>query len=267
MHRLVLVIIVVSSAGVGAYLAFRATDVIEVKSDEVVLNSEPTKEAPPKPPQFISDWQAPKLMAGTYQSEHGPLPASLKGTQIPFDLEVDAKNHLILSSNLRHMFDYFFTLVGEEDVSLVIQRVEELLNNHLPNPASEQARDIYQQYIEVKKGEMVLSQQLITDPQTRVAKLKDMRQSILSAEVYEAFYGMEDHRAEYSLARHEILSDQSLSELDKKASIEQLDRQVPEHMRPVKAEQPKLSQDLLQVIQKSKANNVSEATFQQGLPN
>ena len=204
------------------------------------------EQPPPEQSAGATDWQPPRLTADNYESDYGPLPESLKDTRIPFDIRVDDQNHLIIEASLRRLFDYFFTLVGEEDVAQIKLRIEEILNRYLPEPARSEALQIFQEYVRVKEGEIRLRDQLAADYEAsgrtvdlyeRVRLLRDLRQSTLSPEVYDAFYAEEDKRALYSLERHALMQDESLSLEERNAALRELDQQLPESLRQAKEEE------------------------------
>src|SRR5690606_34167542 len=41
------------------------------------------------------------------------LPASVRGTEVDGRLELDAQGNLLITGQIRHLFDYFLSLVGE----------------------------------------------------------------------------------------------------------------------------------------------------------
>lgn len=224
-------------------------------------------EPEPEKKSASKTWQPPHLTANDYTSQYGPLPASLRDTRIPFDLKVDDQNHLIVESTLRRLFDYFFTLVGEEDVEKIKQRIAEILQQHLPEPASSEALTIFHEYVTLKEAELALRSQLAADYkasgtavdlQERVRLLRELRQSTLSPTVYDAFYGEEDKRAEYSLQRHAILKNDSLSLEERNAALRTLDQQLPESLRREK-EQEYRYEELQQQILQGRENGLSEA--------
>lgn len=242
----------------------------ERQPDAVSANTQPVHSMQPLQSVSSGDkepWQLPRLTAQNYQSQYGPLPESLKGTRIPFDLEVDTQNQLIVDQRLRRLFDYFFTLVGEESLATIQLRIEELLANYLPEPANSQALTIFAEYVALKEAEIELREQLAADYQAsgeqlalqeRVRLMRELRQSMLSPAVYDAFFREEDQRSQYALQRHQILQDDSLSLTQRNMALRQLDSQLPPELQAEK-EQEYLYQELQQQIQQAREQGATDS--------
>src|SRR5690554_4214362 len=62
-------------------------------------------------------------------------PTSLRGTEVDGELLVDARGNLVLTSQVRHLFDYFLSLIGEESSQQARQRIRDHLTAQLDEPA------------------------------------------------------------------------------------------------------------------------------------
>lgn len=201
---------------------------------------------PPKATPFVSDpmkvipenaeWIAPAISYESYESKYGQLPVSLEGTHIPFNLQVDEQGNLVINNNLRRLFDYFFTTDGEESLDTIVVRLEELLEKHLPASASIRAIEVLHQYLNQKKSEIELSRQIDEDfkaageqPSIWEMKrlLRDLRASNLDAEVYEAFFGIENQRDDYTLSRLQIQQDSSLTDEERATALIEAEQHLP----------------------------------------
>ena len=252
--------------GLALYLVFRPAPPQE--SAEVTENSSshPVPAMPQSEPRAEARWQPPTLLANDYESEYGPLPKSLRDTRIPFDVRVDDQNHLIVEFSLRRLFDYFFTLVGEEEIDQIKARIQELLQRYLPEPAASEAIAIFLEYVKLKEAELDLRNQMSADYslsgqqvdlRERVRLLRELRQSTLSPAVYDAFYGEEDKRALYSLQRHEVLTDKSLTLDERNAALRELDQALPASLREAKEEEYRY-EELQQTLLQGQENGLSE---------
>lgn len=266
--RLKLIVLVGAAIlGVVLYWVFRpessldTTEFLRAPPEAARVVAEPNESGPE------SVWQPPTLLANDYESDYGPLPKSLRDTRIPFDIRVDDQNHLIVESPLRRLFDYFFTLVGEEDVEQIKVRVEELLQRYLPEPAASEAVTIFREYVKLKEAEVALRDQMSTDYaasgqqidlRERVRLLQELRQSTLSPAVYDAFYAEEDKRASYSLDRHQVLTNQRLSLEERNAALRELDQALPESLRQAKEEEYRY-QELQRTLQQGREHGLSES--------
>lgn len=283
MRQIILAVLVIALlGGLGFLLKGRSEPVETVENTRAIAaEAEPAIQMPKAKAPSLPPWVAPKLMVDTYQSEYGPLPASLAGKQIPFNLALDERHQLVVSEGLRESFDFFLALAGQEPIETLLLRIEELLRQHLPEPASSQALEVFQQYVALKKQEMALMQSMAEkqqSPEHWVSERRILRKRILAAPVYNAFYGIEDKRAEYSLKRHQILSNKALSQQALMSSLKLLNDQYPElaPAEPEHAEAPaqpqptavpsqqeqQLQQNLFRELEQAKRNQVSERAFQ-----
>lgn len=71
----------------------------------------------------------------------------LSGTQIPDQLSVTADNHLMVNDNVRGMVDYFLTALGDVTLIEFNEGMIAYLQSTLPHPASDEAIEIFQDYI------------------------------------------------------------------------------------------------------------------------
>ncbi len=184
---------------------------------------------------------APSLTFDNYQSKFGKLPQSLRDTSIPFNLTIDAKGNLLPDLNLRILFDYFLTTVGEESNERVIERLKELLVNNLPSSASTEALEILQSYIDLTKAIIELQQGIAHQTEAphglagNYAEMhrlqQQLRKEFLSDSIYEAFYADEDKRAEYSLQTIKIRQRTDINEQEKQRLMDELLDNLPAEAR------------------------------------
>lgn len=214
-----------------------------------------------------SEWIAPEISYQTYESEHGELPPSLEGTTIPFNLEVTSDGQLVVNANLRRLFDYFLTLDGEEPLDTILARIEELLKNHLPETAQARAIEVLHQYFDLKNAEIALALQMdenykATGQRYSVAEmrrlLRDLRASNLDPEAYNGFFGVEDKRDDYTLARLKIQEDDSLTAEEKKAALAALDHMLPEADQ-IHLQQERQTESVYSEVEKARSEGASDA--------
>ena len=184
-----------------------------------------------------------------YKSEYGPLPSTLEGTIMQQALAVDEQGDLRISSDLKRVYDYFLSTIEEEDLSVIISRIEEYLDYHLDEPALSQAKNNMDQYIALKralfefesersesikdimlqggslKGETYLS--LLKE---QLEAQRDLRSLHLSPETHDAFYADEEVYDQYSLARMEVKANKGLTEEEKQLRLAEIDAQAPQEI-------------------------------------
>jgi lipase chaperone LimK len=216
-------------------------------------------------------WRPPVLYADSYESEWGVLPASLRGTQIPFFMSVDAQGQLVPSFAVRQLFDYFFTTEGEEPRETILARIRELLERYLPSDAAAQAQNVLLQYLALKDAELAMQERLAADYQAsgrpldlveRARLLRELRASNLDLGWYEAFFGEEELRQDYALRRLEVMRDDSLDADQKSAALQELEAHLPPAAR-VQREQARLEMQVTEQVQQARSQGASEAQIRQ----
>jgi len=177
-----------------------------------------------------------------YQSVYGPLPKSLEGTLMQQALMVDSNGDLIVTSDLKRIFNYFLSVNQEEPLEVILLRIREYLAFYLSGSALVQAEKILDSFIGYKKALLDFEQEQhlasnnfggsrysvdnLSSMKQVILKRRELRQEHLGLEAVEAFYLREDRYDDYMLeklsinARKDISSEQKaslLSELDANA--------------------------------------------------
>ena len=202
--------------------------------------SDPVTAAAPKqnsPQHDTAPAPAPiSLPAATGPIQLPPAPASQRGTEVDGQLATDSQGNLLITDQLRHLFDYFFTSVGEESFDSATQRIRAHLASQLQEPALGQSLDLLQNYIDYKTAVAELEQRLpvtanLDDIRAREDAVRQLRRSLFSAEAHAAFFAAEEAYNDFTLERMAILRDDQLSEMDKAYEIEALRERLPEEMQ------------------------------------
>ena len=216
-------------------------DTLEVLSDHSsVSNQDMVQETEPRQKRISSEEVLP------YKSKYGPLPGTLEGTIMRQALAVDEDGNLRISSDIKRVFDFFLSAIEEEDLDIILNRIQEYLDYSLDEPALSQAKEIMTQYISLKKAlfdfeveraeslKAIMEQSGDNNGERYLSLLKeqleaqrDLRSLHLSPETHEAFYADEEAYDSYSLARMEVNANTSLSDEEKQARFAQIDAQAP----------------------------------------
>lgn len=164
------------------------------------------------------------------------LPASLKDVPSPELLDVDAAGNLVINAKIRKMFDHYLSATGEEELSIITDRVKLLLSRQLRDPSLSEAMNIFDNYIAFKEGMDGILQQSASfqsgqlDGQS-IAALKQQirleRSQYFSPEVIAAFFAREDQYDDYMLSTSRINNDETLSSDEKIDEISRLNLQSP----------------------------------------
>ena len=183
-----------------------------------------------------------------YKTKHGTLPNSLRGTTLDNALQVDDKGQLIISIDLKDLFDYFLSTITEEDLDTILLRINEYLEHYLQEPALSESKAILAQYIDFKYSLMSLEKEMGNElaqmsQQDKanggylnfLKKQMDQRNALrsqhLDLNVYEAFYEDEQRYDEYTYSKLLVTSDTSLSASEQFDKITELQSTLPEDVR------------------------------------
>lgn len=164
------------------------------------------------------------------------LPASFRGTEVDGRFEVDAAGNLIITQEVRHLFDYFLAAIGEEPVEQTLERLRQYIDASLVSPARAQAHALLEQYLDYKQQlaqlEMDLPQFTSLDGlRSREAAVQALRARLFSQEAHQAFFASEEGLNRFTLERLAIRHDENLSDEQKAAAIDQLRESLPEEMQ------------------------------------
>ena len=233
---------------------------------------EPTVPAPrverPADPQQADQAVLPVISNAIHQpaTAPGPAPASLRDTAVDGMLEVDHQGNLLITDQIRHVFDYFFTTVGEESVDSAIARIRHYLASQLPEPAQGQALDLLERYIEYKEELVALEERFpvvadLDDLRAREDAVQRLRAGLFSAEAHAAFFASEEVYNNFTLERLAILQDDGLSAEDKAERVEALRNDLPGAMQDLLV--PQIHQQLSQQTRSLQEEGASPEQIQQ----
>lgn len=171
----------------------------------------------------------PQFVTGLEQ-----LPRSLADTDVDGELEVDAAGHLKVTNDVRHVFDYFLSALGEEPLEVIVARLHAYFGSKLPPAAAAEADKLLADYLAFKKAlvnidapAMAAGQVDVDAARARLAQVKDLRSQFLSPEASAAFYGDDDAYDQYSLSRYAVLQDKGLSAPEQAQQLAALESTLP----------------------------------------
>lgn len=200
-----------------------------------------------------------------YSSKHGQLPNSLKGTIIPVNFQLDEQGHLVITKSIKNLIEYFLSANSEENITIIINRIDEVIHNQLKDPALSEALDVVAQYLNYKDvlttSETNLSDdQLLAGRQSNYQVMfeyrREIRQNNLSPEIYDAFYSIEDKSDNYTASILKINRDASLSDGDKRNKILEAETLLSEQQQSHKQAQ-RLQQQVHDEVQTARINGAS----------
>ena len=163
-------------------------------------------------------------------------PPSLRGTEVDGRLEVDAQGHLLVSEQLRDLFEYYLATVGEVTAEQAIAMIHQQLQARLTEPALSEARELLTAYLEYKQRVAELERELpvVADLDGLLAReeaVRRLRSELFDPLVRQALFGSEEQYNQYHLDRLAIVHDSTLSEAERAQALEALRESQPESLR------------------------------------
>jgi lipase chaperone LimK len=217
-------------------------------------------------PAAIFDSTTQTAQAGTQDNAPYALPPSFDGTTVDGQFRVDSAGNLLISEDIRRIFDYFLSALGEDSLQHSIKRLQAYITSQLPIPASEQALALLEQYLQYKQQLVQLEKDLpqmasVDAMRQREQAVQALRASLFSAEAHQVFFGNEEAYNQFTLQRLAIRHDQSLSDDEKAAALDQLRNNLPESMQELIV--PQLQTELRQQTAALQAQGASPQQIQQ----
>ncbi|KGD66571.1 lipase chaperone [Alcanivorax nanhaiticus] len=160
-------------------------------------------------------------------------PDSLTGTQVDGQLQVTEQGELVISPDLRLVFDYFLSTQGEESLADCQARLARYLNETLPPLAADNAWQLFQQYLALGEAMIALPPHDGSPEGIReaVRQRHAMQQAYLGPEAADAFYGLDMAYDRYMADRQAILDDPTLDQVAQQQRLMQLSQSLPQEMQ------------------------------------
>lgn len=164
------------------------------------------------------------------------MSTSLRGTEVDGAFRLDAAGNLIITEDIRRIFDYFLSTVGEEPLKASIERLRAYIITQLEEPARSQALDLLAQYLRYKTELIALERDLprradLDLLRQRESSVKALRARIFTPEAHQVFFGAEELQNNFTLQRLDVLHDQRLNDEQKAREIDELRNSLPEELQ------------------------------------
>ncbi|MCQ4324037.1 lipase chaperone [Stutzerimonas stutzeri] len=228
MNRFTVLLVLASALGLAFMLG----------RSETTVEADTTSPAPPAPAE-AARLSAP---AGTRaQDKRMPtasdsLPASLKGTRIDGRFRLDADGNLAIDGEIRRVFDYFLSTLGEEPLKHSLERLRRYIAAQLPEPAEGQALALLKQYLDYKRQLLELEAHVprstdLPAMRQRLTAVQALRARVFEPPVHQAFFGLDEAYDRFSLERLAIRLDPALDSAAKGRAIDRLRAGLPEGLQ------------------------------------
>ena len=227
MKRLLLLSPLVFAAGLALALYLQPVDIPAQLSGDAPQPTQSTDTPPATPNQTGAQNKVEPLKT---------LPASFGGTTVDGIFRLDANGNLLISEDIRRIFDYFLAAAGEESLRTSVERLRAYIAAQLPVNAREQALALLNQYLDYKRELVLLERDLpqmanLDALRQREAAVQALRARIFDSQTQQAFFAREEAYNQFTLQRLAILHNSQLDDTGKAAAIDQLRASLPSEMQ------------------------------------
>lgn len=170
------------------------------------------------------------------------LPASLQGTQVDGVLRADKEGNLIINHDIRRVFDYFLSTIGDQSLAEIEQRLRDYIRHQLPATAAPQAEQLLEDYLALNRALSELPAPEEADANSsmetstlrgRLLAIQNLRRQFLPADVVDVFYADDDALDQLALARMDIMQDPTLSTTQQTLALAAIEQSLPLHLQTV----------------------------------
>lgn len=247
-------------AGIAATLYFHPIDNTEPQAALPQTTAPAPASSTPAQPENSTP------VASALTPDIAPLPPSFSGTQVDGQFHLDPSGNLLISMDMRRIFDYFLSAYGEETISTSIERLQAYIRSQLNEPARSQAMALLEQYLDYKRQLVQLEKDLpqmasLDTMRQREQAVQNLRAGIFSAEAHQAFFAEEEAYNLFTLQRLEIRQDRSLDDQQKAEALDRLRSSLPEELQ--EALVPQLQAELRQQTAALQAQGAGPGEIQQ----
>lgn len=138
---------------------------------------------------------------------------------------------------LKRLFDYYLSTVGEQTVDTIAQQIRAELDKTLDATRAEAAKRLLGRYLNFKRELVTLEKQFASQtPGAKTLRLRfdamqTLRTRFFNAEEEQAMFGLEDAADLDALARLDIANNPQLSAAQKREQLATLDAAMPKALR------------------------------------
>ncbi len=163
-------------------------------------------------------------------------PASLRDSEPDGAVTLDAQGRVQPSLELRHLFDYFLSALGERDVTairtLLLDHVRAL---HGDTVAAEVAA-LFDRYVDYQQALAAMQAPPGESLRARLERVRDLRRRLLDPAMADAFFGDEERYTAYTLDHRELMADTTLDDTTRAERLRELDARLSPAQRASRQE-------------------------------
>ncbi|MFZ6691221.1 lipase secretion chaperone [Undibacterium sp. SXout20W] len=173
---------------------------------------------------------------------------SLEGTSIDGNVSESNDGNLLISAELKRLFDYYLSAMGEKSLPEIRAQIEKILDQKLKPNAAQQAKQLLNRYIAYKQALVNLetdtlhanananvdANDMLTAVKNKWDSMRHIRSQFFSDKEIQAMFGFDDTYDQDALARMAISQDKNLNEAQKKEKLQALDTSMSPELREAK---------------------------------
>lgn len=192
-----------------------------------------------------------------------PFVRSLEGTRPDGEIKVTAGDALVIDAELRRMFDYYLSAVGEKSLDAIRAETERELERTLQPGAAGEAKRLLARYMDYKRDLVDVEKNpklaggAVGAVRARFHAIQEARARFFSAKESQALFGFDDAYDLDAVARLEITQDKLLTNAQKQEKIAALDAALPPALREAR-DAPLKVVKLEESVQKMRTQGASE---------
>lgn len=158
-------------------------------------------------------------------------PDSLRDSEPDGAVTLDALGQVQPSIELRRLFDYFLSALGERDVAAIRALLLAHVRERHGDAIAAQVAALFDRYVDYQQALAAMNAPPGEALRERLERVRDLRRRLLDAAMAEAFFGDEERYTEYVLDRRDTLADRSLDEVERDRRLQEIDASLAPEQR------------------------------------
>lgn len=229
MKRLLLVL---AAALVGLLLFFFVRD----STSDPPLRADATLPVPARAAQTKADRPPPRPGPVPGSTADGLRADSLRGSEVDGGVRLDAAGRVAPDRELRRLFDYFLSRLGERDPAQIRADLLAWLQTQpqLDAAARSEVLNLFDRYVELQRASAALGRS--DDLAADLKRLSELRRRELGAALAQAWFGEEEAYAANTLQRLALARDTTLDAATRAQRQADLDAQLDPQQRQTRAD-------------------------------
>jgi len=212
------VILGVAVLGIATLFFFWCSNqaVTESSSQQNASSAENDSTAGPRARQSSQNLTSTETMFSLEKS-------SLRGTEVDGGITLDANRQVVLDLGMRRLFDYYLSLMGEQDLIQIRSLLKDYLLGRFSPDDTNVVLSHFDHYSDYLHALTDLNIGGMSKPEDRLEKVNALRKQMLGEEMALAFFAEEEMLAALTLKRMAIANDKNLSPEEKARQLAALD--------------------------------------------